>query len=470
VQRPGKSRFRLFRLGLSLVKLCLALAPAACASLPDARPLLNTFHRDATVPVVLNGRERLPADVGARLLAKIQEEAGPTDILRGHLGLMERVGTSPIVCSNRATLLIDGKATFAAMLRAIREARDHINFETYIFHDDEVGRLFADMLIRKRGEGVKVNLIYDSFGCRGTPASFFDRLRKAGVRTVEFNRMHGLSSFRENSVFHRTHRKLLIVDGRVAFTGGINIGKAYLRGRRPGDHVSPPDQFWRDTDVMIEGPAVSQFQKLFLATWASQAGEAIAAAAYFPDLYERGDDLVQAVGSSQGIDHRGAYLMYVSAIAHARSSVHITQSYFAPDRQMLDVLADAARRGVDVKIILPETTDHAIIRQAGRSRYAQLLESGVKIYECQGAILHAKTAVVDGVWSTIGSTNFEYWSLASSDEVNTVVIGSRFGREMEECFAKDLARSIRITPDDWRQRPLLERAKQLFSGLIDRWL
>jgi cardiolipin synthase len=123
-----------------------------------------------------------------------------------------------------------------------------------------------------------------------------------------------------------------------------------------------------------------------------------------------------------------------------------------------------------VKIILPETTDHAIIRQAGRSRYAQLLESGVKIYECQGAILHAKTAVVDGVWSTIGSTNFEYWSLASSDEVNTVVIGSRFGREMEECFAKDLARSIRITPDDWRQRPLLERAKQLFSGLIDRWL
>ena len=403
------------------------------------------------------------------MLERLRAEAGDTGVLGGHLSLTAAAGGSPIVCGNRATLLVDGDVTFASMLQAIAGATDHINFETYIFHDDEVGRLFASALIKKRAEGVRVNLIYDAFGCRGTSRSFFERLREAGVRTVEFNPM-GLDLFGPSGLFHRTHRKLLVIDGKVAFTGGINIGKAYIKVRRPGDHSGDPEQFWRDTDIMIEGPAVAEFQKLFLATWAQQNGQAEPGAVYFPPIAREGGDLVQAVGADYGVSNRTNYLMYISAIAHAEKSVHITQSYFAPDVRLMQAITEAARRGVDVRIILPESSDHGIVRQAGRSRYRELLESGVRVYECRGAILHAKTAVVDGVWSTVGSTNLERWSLGASDEINAVVIGPDFGRDMEVCFKNDLSRSIEIVPDEWRQRPLLERAKQFFSGMLDRWL
>jgi cardiolipin synthase len=459
-----------FGLRLLLLQFLCILLLGGCVSLPDPRPLLAAYHKNDTLPGVLCTGAGLTAEDGAPLLERLREEAGCTDVLRGHLCLTEAAGGSPVVCGNTATLLINGDVTFAAMLRAIGEAKDHINFETYIFSDDEVGRLFADLLVRKRAEGVKVNLIYDSFGCRGTPRSFFDRLREAGVRTVEFNPVSWFNLFSEKGLFHRTHRKLLIVDGKVAFTGGINIGKAYLKVRRPGDGTADPEQFWRDTDVMIEGPAVGQFQKLFLTTWVQQKGDAETGAVYFPPIDKKGDQLVQAVGASYGVENRTNYLMYLSAIAHARKSVHLTQSYFAPDALMLETLKEAAARGVDVRIILPETTDHDILRQAGRRRYAQLLESGVRVYECRGAILHAKTAVIDGVWSTVGSTNLERWSLAVSNEIDAVVLGPDFGGDMERCFETDLARSREILPGEWRHRPLFERLKQLFSGLLDQWL
>jgi cardiolipin synthase len=356
------------------------------------------------------------------------------------------------------------------MLTAIREAKDHINLETYIFHDDEVGHQFAELLLKKRAEGVTVNLIYDGLGCRRTTKAFFERLRRAGVRTVEFNPVSPSGVLGGRSVFHRTHRKLLIVDGVVAFTGGINIGRVYLKSRRPGDRESPPEAFWRDTNVMVEGPAVAEFQKLFFATWESQNGPALSEAGYFPDTEQKGDHPVQVVGSTRGPMNRSTYLMYVAAIAQAKNSVHVIQSYFVPDTQMLEALTDAAKRGVDVRMILPESTDHAVVRQAGRWRYGELLRSGVKLYERQGAILHAKTAVIDGVWSTVGTTNLEMWSLAHNDEINAVVLGPEFGTLMEESFAYDLAQSREILPQEWGERPLLERAKQFFSSLLEPWL
>jgi cardiolipin synthase len=383
---------------------------------------------------------------------------------------MEAVGGSPLTSGNMVTLLIDGEATLSAMLKAIREAKDHINLETYIFHDDEVGHQFAELLLKKRSEGVTVNLIYDAMGCRRTAKSFFERLRRGGVKTLEFNPISPFRLLGGKSVFHRAHRKLLIVDGVVAFTGGINIGRAYLKSRRLGDRVSPPEAFWRDTDVMVEGPAVAEFQKLFFATWERQDGPAVSEAGYFPDTGQKGGHPVQVVGSTRGCMNRATYLMYVAAIAHARKSAHIIQSYFAPDRQVLEALTDAARRGVDVLIILPGSTDHAVVRQAGRWRYGQLLRSGVKVYERQGAILHAKTAVIDGVWSTVGTTNLEMWSLGRNDEINAVVLGPEFGALMEESFSDDLAQSRQVLPQEWGERPLLERAEQFFSGLLDSWL
>jgi len=176
------------------------------------------------------------------------------------------------------------------------------------------------------------------------------------------------------------------------------------------------------------------------------------------------------VGSTYGAMNRATYLMYVAAIACAKNSVHIIQSYFAPDKELLETFTDAARRGVDVRIILPGSTDHAVVRQAGRWRYGQLLRSGVKIYERQGVILHAKTAVIDGIWSTVGTTNLEMWSFAYNDEINAVVLGPEFGAVMEKSFGNDLSQSRQILPQEWDERPLLERAGQFFSSLLDSWL
>ncbi len=429
-----------------LLLLPCAFSLGACAALPDARLPACGSHNSDDPPI---GRE---------------------DAQRDHAALMEAVGGSPLTQGNRATLLIDGEATYRAMLKALREAKDHINLETYIFNDDEVGDQFAELLLKKRAEGLAVNLIYDGVGCRKTAKSFFRRLRSAGVKTLEFNPVNPSGAVGGKSVFHRTHRKLLIIDGTIAFTGGINIGRAYLKSRRRDDVVSPPEDFWRDTDVMVEGPAVAEFQKLFFATWKSQGGPALSGGDYFPDPGRKGGHAVQVVGSTRGPMNRSTYLMYAAAIACAKKSVHIVQSYFAPDRPLLEALTDASRRGVDVRIILPGSTDHAVVRRAGRQRYGQLLGAGVRVYERQGAILHAKTAVIDGVWSTVGTTNLEMWSLAYNDEINVVVLGPEFGALMEKSFAHDLRQSKEILLQEWNKRPLSERAGEFFSSLLAPWL
>jgi cardiolipin synthase len=184
----------------------------------------------------------------------------------------------------------------------------------------------------------------------------------------------------------------------------------------------------------------------------------------------KGDQLVQIVGSMPGYKHRGSYVMYVSAVARAKASVHLVQSYFVPDTQMMQVLIDAARRGVDVRIILPGHTDHATVRQAARSSYQGLLDAGVRLYERSGAVLHSKTAVIDGVWSTVGSTNFELWSFVTDDEANAVVIDRGFAREMEASFQEDLAQSKEILPDEWKHRPFIDRAKEFISNLFRYWM
>lgn len=217
---------------------------------------------------------------------------------------------------------------------------------------------------------------------------------------------------------------------------------------------------------MVEGPAVGEIQKLFMAIWKSSGGPALSEGNYFPEPAPKGAFDVQIVASTHGAINRATYLMYLTAIGSARKSVHLIQSYFVPDKQLLKALTDAARRGVDVRLILPGATDHAIVRQAARSLYGRLLRSGVRIYERQGTILHAKTAVIDGVWSTVGTTNFEMWSLAYDDEINVVVLGPEFGKVMEQSFARDLRQSQEILAQDWNKRPLLERAGQFFSGLI----
>ncbi len=403
-------------------------------------------------------------------MERLKRSVDPTDILERYTAVVESVTESPLTKGNNVTLLTDGQAAYAAMFKAIQNAKDNINFETFIIEDDEVGRKFVDLLLQKQVEGVQVNLIYDSLGSYGTPTAFFQRLRDRGSQVVEFNPINPFKAHGHWLLAHPDHRKILIIDGKVAIAGGINISSVYsskLSGKREVKGAPLP---WRDTDVQIEGPAVVEFQKLFFDTWQKQEGPKLSERDYFPDLKDEGSALVRVVGSTTGQSNRITFIVYVSAITFAEHSVHLTNAYFIPDDQILDALTDAAKRGVDVKIILPSTSDSSLALYAAQYNYSELLKSGVKLFERRNALLHAKTAVIDGVWSTVGSTNLDFWSLLSDDEVNAVILSHEFATEMERMFAKDLAESDQIQWEEWKKRPLFPRIREWFAHLFSHWM
>ncbi|MHB8828088.1 MAG: cardiolipin synthase [Syntrophales bacterium] len=401
---------------------------------------------------------------------RLKRSVDPTDILERHTAVVESVTESPLTKGNKVTLLADGQATYAAMFKALQNAKDHISLESYIIEDDETGRKFADLLLQKQAEGVQVNIIYDSVGSLKTPESFFKRLRDGGIQVVGFNPINPLKAREEWGLTHRDHRKILIADGKVAIIGGINISEVYSSTpfRRKQNEKVPIH--WRDTDIQIEGPAVAEFQKLFMDTWLKQKGPKLSERNYFPDLKEKGNALVRVVGSTPGETNRIPFIVYVSAIAFAEHSINMTNSYFIPDDQIVKALTDAAERGVDVKIILPGTTDSQLALYAQRHYYSRLLKSGVKLYEHSTSLLHAKTAVVDKVWSTVGSTNMDNLSLLSNDEVNAVILSHEFAVEMEKMFVRDLADSKQIQWYEWKERPLLPRIREWFVNLFSHWM
>jgi cardiolipin synthase len=303
-----------------------------------------------------------------------------------------------------------------------------------------------------------------------TPDLFFQHLRDGGVQVVGFNPVNPLKVTDNWALAQRDHRKILIVDGKVAIMGGINISKVYSSSplKRRQNKNSPIH--WRDTDIHVEGPAVAEFQKLFLDTWTKQTGAKPSQRNYFPPLKEAGSALVRVIGSTPGESNRIPFIVYVSAMSFAEHSIHMTNSYFIPDDQIVKALSDAAGRGVDVKIILPGVTDSKLALYAQRYHYSGLLKSGVKLYEHSTSLLHAKTAVIDKVWSTVGSTNMDYLSLLTNDEVNAVVLSPDFAVEMEKMFARDLANSKQILWEEWNDRPLLPRVREWFVNLFVRWL
>ena len=357
------------------------------------------------------------------------------------------------------------------MFDAIAAARDHINMETYIIEDDEVGRKFADALIERQSHGVQVAFIYDSVGSSGTPPAFFKRLTDGGVKVLQYNPINPLAGKKGWEVTQRDHRKLMIIDGETAFMGGVNISSVYSSGSSsPRSAPQSANAPWRDTDVRVQGPVVADFQKLFLATWEKQKGDAMVPRNYFPLAANRGNEVVHAIGSSPDDAYSMIYATLISAIDSAETSVHLTNAYFVPDPQLLAALKDAARRGVDVSLILPSHTDSWMVYNAGRSHYANLLASGVKIHERRGALLHAKTAVIDGVWSTIGSTNLDWRSFLYNDEVNAVVLGPDFGTQMQTMFDADIAVSNIITKESWSERPIASHVKELAARMWAYWL
>ncbi len=441
----------------------------SCASLPKPEEIQSPSSTK-TPPKIVGPRGELSPKKSEAVIERLKRRAEAPEILQQYVGLMESISKGPLVIGNKVMLLADGQATYAAMLAAIQKAKDHINLETYVFEAGETGQTFAQLLLQKQAEGVQVNLIYDSVGCLNVPPSFFQRLREGGIRALEFNPLKPLRRTRDSLFTQRDHRKILIVDGEIAFTGGVNISDVYSEGSSSGYFGGSAREPWRDTHVQIRGPAVAEFQKLFLETWSRQNGPKLPQRNYFPTLKNEGNDLVCVVGSTPGQENRITYLMYVSAITHSENTVHLTSSYFVPDDETVEALTDAAKRGVDVKIILPGSSDIGFVFYAGRSYYTRLLKSGVKLYERRGAVLHAKTGVIDGVWSTVGSTNLDLWSFLRNDEVNTVILGQDFTLEMEAMFTKDLGDSKQIHLEEWKKRGLSERVKEWFTRLFRYWL
>jgi cardiolipin synthase len=439
-----------------------------CATLPN---VTETIHEAPTAQgprQIASTKGLLSPKQSKALMERLKRSVEAADILERYTAVIESVSESPLTKGNKVTLLVDGPATYAAMFKVVENARDHINIETYTMEDieDETGRKFADLLLQKQAEGVQVNLIYDSLGSYTTPAAFFQRLRDGGIRVVEFNPQNPFKARGKWRLAKSDHRKILIVDGKVAITGGINISQVYSNAPSGVGDEKEPQMPWRDVDVQIEGPAVAEFQKLFLDTWKRQEGAILAQGHYFQALKEEGQALVRVLGSTPGEANRITFIMYVVAITFAENSLHMTNAYFAPDPQIIKALIDAAKRGVDVKIILPGTTDRSLALYAGQYYYSDLLKSGVKLYKRRNVLLHAKTLVIDGVWSTVGSTNMEWWSFSTNDEVNAVILSPEFATEMETMFAEDLAESDEIRWEEWKKRPLVVKIKEWFSHLF----
>ncbi len=457
------------RLLFLLLLMVFLQCASACAPLPKASEVIEKVPSDGKPPRIASVHGLLSTRQSNAIMERLKRAAGPTEVLERQIAVNEAVSGSPLIKGNLVKLLVDGPATYAAMFKAIENARHHVNMETFIFEDDETGRKLADLFIRKRQEGVRVNLIYDSVGSLGTPASFFKRLRDQGVNVVEFNPINPLKTAKKWRLTRRDHRKILVVDGKIAITGGVNISHVYS-SKFLGEEKGPTGIPWRDTDILIEGPAVAEYQKIFLRAWEIQKGPGLDEKEYFPEQKEYGNNLVQVIKSRPGEAGRTTFIMYVSAAAFAEKSIHLTSSYFVPDKQMITALRDAARSGVDVKIILPKTSDQNLALYAGRYYYDELLEAGVKLYERRNAVLHAKTGVIDGVWATVGSTNLDFLSFSKNFEINTVILSSDFAAEMERIFARDLAESDRIIEKEWEKRPWSSRIREWFSHLFSHML
>lgn len=457
----------------------LALLPlAACSSLPVIVPDMARVRIPVQVEAA-NGRI-LSASQSKALLDKRGLTGAQSNHFERHLALEQEVSGSPLTTGNAAVLLQDGPATYAAMFTAIEGARDHINLETFILEDDEVGQRFAEVLLEKQRQGVQVNLIYDGVGSLSTPRAFFERLKDAGVRVLRFNPVNPLEAKGGWELNNRDHRKLLIVDGRTAFVGGINISAVYSgsssRGRfgSSGSVATSQQQVkdlpWRDTHVQVSGPVVGTLQKFFMETWAQQEGEAPASRNYFPMLNANGKEVVRAIASSPEDPFSQFYATLISAINTAQSEILLSNAYFVPDPQLKQALVDAVSRGVDVKMVLPSATDSWLVFHAGRAHYDELLHGGVKLYERHDVLLHAKTAVIDGVWSTVGSTNLDRRSFLHNQEVNVLILGSEFGARMRAAFERDLVGSGEITLPEWQRRGMVVRLKELFGRMWEYWL
>ena len=372
---------------------------------------------------------------------------------------------APIVGGNRIEILLNGDGTFPVMLKDIKSAKSTITFMQYFVEPGALTRELAETFAERCRAGVSAHILLDDHGT-DMPADDVATMKDAGCHVERFRRIEAPAIvlwwklLRYN---YRSHRRILVIDGRIGFTGGYGISDDWTGDGRTAGH-------WRDTNVRVEGPVVKYLQSAFTESWVETTGEALGGEGYFPTLERVGNVPAQIVRSSPLGGSFQNYMLYLLSINSAKKSILITNPYFIPDENMTAVLVKAAQRGVRVVVLTPGKIDSRLTYTASRAHYGPLLEGGIKIFEYQAALLHAKTMVVDGVWATVGSTNLDNRSFALNQEINLTVYDSGFARRLEEIFEEDLKYSRPITYEEWKSRSLYERVVEFFAFPIKEQL
>jgi cardiolipin synthase A/B len=363
----------------------------------------------------------------------------------------------PIVDGNRVEVLLNGDAIFAAMLQAIRAAERTVTFETYIYWSETIGKQFSDALIERARAGVKVHVMLDFIGSIKMDDAAMRAMQDAGI---ELERFHKPVWWKFTKLNNRTHRKLLVVDGKIGFTGGVGIADQW-RGTAQDKH------HWRDSHFRVEGPVVGQMQAVFIDNWTKATGVVLDGPAYFPALEASGAHAAQMFSSSPTGGSESMLLMYLMSITAAQRSIDLSSSYFVPDELATRALVAAAGRGVKIRIITPGAhIDSDVVRAASRARWGALLRAGIQIAEYQPTMYHVKALVVDGLMVSVGSTNFDNRSFSLNDEANLNVIDAAFAGQQVRVFNDDWARARVVSLAEWEDRPLLEKAYSHLASFV----
>ena len=366
-----------------------------------------------------------------------------------------------VLTGNRVQALQNGEQIFPAMLEAIRGARQTITFETYIYWSGDIGRKFSEALCERARSGVKVHVMLDWVGCGKMEGKYLKELKAAGVEVEQY---HPLRWYNLGRLNNRTHRKLLVVDGNIGFTGGVGIADLW-------DGHAQSKEYWRDSHYRLEGPAVAQMQAAFTDNWIKTRKEVLLGSNYFPELKPVGGSLAQVFKSSRGEGSESVRLMYLLSIASATKTIRLQAAYFVPDELAIETLVAARKRGVKIEIIVPgPNTDAKIVQSASRSLWGALLDAGVEIYEYQPTMYHCKVIIVDDVWVSVGSTNFDDRSFRVNDEANLNIYDATFAAEQSKVFADDKGKSRLMTRAEFKNRSTLGKIMDKIAALFRRQL
>ena len=365
----------------------------------------------------------------------------------------------PIIPGNSAVSFLNGDEIFPAMLAGIAGATKTITFETFVYWSGGTGRSFADALCERARAGVRVHVLIDAVGGSKIDRAYIKELRDAGAEVVFYHALKWFDFGSAMRINNRTHRKLLVVDGSLAFTGGVGIADEWQGHAQDSVH-------WRDTHYRVEGPVVGQLQAAFMDSWMQETGEVLHDADYFPALKDSGPLFAQFFMSSYRGGSESMHLMYLLSIAESRSNIRLSSPYFVPDRRTEQTLLEARRRGVRVQIILPGPfMDQEFVRKASRARWGDLLKAGVEIYEYQTTMYHCKLMIVDDFWTSVGSSNLDNRSFRLNDEANLNILDAGFAAQEARMFEDDLKQSRQVTYEAWQHRPIAERIAEHLASL-----